>query len=272
MSTDGKRGGEFTRAEQRQQQGSGDWRLRATSKAVHSEADLRRWLSSQTHAQFLAFVGRLARHAAGKKTLPSLLSIDRIRSGQGGAATEAGGCAAATASAAVSAAAGDADQASAQSGARSRLAAFLPFHQLPANKACWALLAVLQQLLQWVEEIPPVEQPTRFGNQAFKTWCNRLEERAEDLLSGVWTACDDVEITETEKKEMADIFCSSFGNPVRLDFGTGHECSFAIFLFCLFKKNILKEDEHDPFAVLGIFKGSAGLFSSDGVVWVGVQY
>ena len=79
---------------------------------------------------------------------------------------------------------------------------------------------------------------------------------AEQLLSGVWAACDDVEVTETEKKEMVDIFCSSFGNPVRLDFGTGHECSFAIFLFCLFKKNILKEEQHDPFAVLGIFKGS----------------
>lgn len=55
--------------------------------------------------------------------------------------------------------------------------------------------------------------------------------------------------------QLTDMFCCSFGNPVRLDFGTGHECSFAIFLFCLFEKNILQAEEHDPFAVLGIFKG-----------------
>lgn len=79
-------------------------------------------------------------------------------------------------------------------------------------------------------------------------------QEALDLLAPVWTSSG-TEISETAKMELTDIFCSSFGNPVRLDFGTGHECSFAIFLFCLFKLKLLEEDTHDPFAVLGIFKG-----------------
>ncbi|CDJ61146.1 phosphotyrosyl phosphatase activator, putative, partial [Eimeria maxima] len=244
--------------EQRQQQNSGDWMLRATTKAVRSEADLRRWLFSDTHAQFLSFVGRLARHAAGKKTLPNLSPSKHNNNNKQVPSDPANPGTAGSAAVAAAGAAGrdaQAEMISAQSGAGMLLSDFVPFRQLPANKACWALIEVLQQLLQWVDEIPPIEQPTRFGNQAFKTWCRRLEKEAEEMFSGVWAACEDVQVAETEKKEMVDIFCSSFGNPVRLDFGTGHECSFAIFLFCLFKKNILKEEEHDPFAVLGIFKG-----------------
>ncbi|CDJ66543.1 phosphotyrosyl phosphatase activator, putative [Eimeria necatrix] len=237
--------------EQPQQQGSGDWRLRATSKAIRSDSDLRRWLSSSTHSQFLAFVGRLAKHAAGKKSLPSLLRADVASRKITEPAVAASGAASQAQAAGASAAA---PAASACDGLGSRIRTFVPFGELPANNVCWAMLRVLQQLLQWVQDIPPVEQPTRFGNQAFKTWCRKLEEEALDLLAPVWTSSG-TEISETAKMELTDIFCSSFGNPVRLDFGTGHECSFAIFLFCLFKLKLLEEDTHDPFAVLGIFKG-----------------
>ena len=39
--------------------------------------------------------------------------------------------------------------------------------------------------------------------------------------------------------ELATYLASSFGHPVRLDYGTGHECSFLILLFCLWKLNLL---------------------------------
>ncbi|OEH80390.1 phosphotyrosyl phosphatase [Cyclospora cayetanensis] len=118
----------------------------------------------------------------------------------------------------------------------------------------WHLRATSKQLLQWSDDIEPVQQPTRFGNQAFKTWCRKVEDEAGALLINVWEASG-VDISDDEKQQLTEMFCSSFGNPVRLDFGTGHECAFAIFLFCLFEKKILKPEEHDPFAVLGIFKG-----------------
>lgn len=229
--------------EQRQQQGSGDWRLRATSKHVKTDGDLRRWLASSTHSRFLAFVGRLAKNAAGKKTMPNLRLIDpankRVIT--------------------------DAQQAQQHeeetttsfrhgTGSSALLSSFTPFADLPSNAACWELLAVFRQLLQWTVDIEPVQQPTRFGNQAFKIWCKKLEEEAESLLAPVWNASSE-SLTADEKLQLTDMFCCSFGNPVRLDFGTGHECSFAIFLFCLFKKNVLTPEEHDPFVVLGIFKG-----------------
>lgn len=79
-------------------------------------------------------------------------------------------------------------------------------------------------------------------------------KEAEGLLAAVWNVGGQP-LTDNEKLQLTDMFCCSFGNPVRLDFGTGHECSFAIFLFCLFEKKVLTPEEHDSFAVLGIFKG-----------------
>jgi serine/threonine-protein phosphatase 2A activator len=37
-------------------------------------------------------------------------------------------------------------------------------------------LALLDKLEQWIEEIPPLQTPQRFGNLAFRTWGKRLEE------------------------------------------------------------------------------------------------
>lgn len=38
------------------------------------------------------------------------------------------------------------------------------------------LLALLDTLEQWIVEIPPLQSPQRFGNLAFRTWGQRLEE------------------------------------------------------------------------------------------------
>lgn len=38
------------------------------------------------------------------------------------------------------------------------------------------VLALLDKLDQWVEDIPPLQTPQRFGNLAFRKWGQRLEE------------------------------------------------------------------------------------------------
>ena len=38
------------------------------------------------------------------------------------------------------------------------------------------LIAMLETMDNWIDEIPPVDQPQRFGNKAFRTWCSKLEE------------------------------------------------------------------------------------------------
>ena len=35
---------------------------------------------------------------------------------------------------------------------------------------------MLATLDKWIDEIPPVDQPQRFGNKAYRTWFSRVEE------------------------------------------------------------------------------------------------
>ena len=46
---------------------------------------------------------------------------------------------------------------------------------------------MLEELYNWVADIPPVQQPMRFGNTAFRTWHARLTEvrRSVPCLFGI---------------------------------------------------------------------------------------
>lgn len=44
--------------------------------------------------------------------------------------------------------------------------------------------------------------------------------------------------------ELACYLIESFGNATRVDYGTGHELAFVMFLCCLFKINILMEEDN----------------------------
>lgn len=35
---------------------------------------------------------------------------------------------------------------------------------------------MLNKMDRWINEIPPIDQPQRFGNKAFRTWFERLKE------------------------------------------------------------------------------------------------
>jgi len=38
------------------------------------------------------------------------------------------------------------------------------------------LLNLLSTMKKWISEIPPVAQPQRFGNKAYRTWFQRVHE------------------------------------------------------------------------------------------------
>lgn len=43
--------------------------------------------------------------------------------------------------------------------------------------------------------------------------------------------------------ELSKYLIDSFGNEIRIDYGTGHELSFCMFLCGLFKVNVLKQSD-----------------------------
>uniref|UniRef100_H3CP27 Serine/threonine-protein phosphatase 2A activator n=1 Tax=Tetraodon nigroviridis TaxID=99883 RepID=H3CP27_TETNG len=44
------------------------------------------------------------------------------------------------------------------------------------------LLQLLGTLEQWIIETPPVDQPSRFGNKAYRTWFSKLDQSTENLM------------------------------------------------------------------------------------------
>lgn len=109
------------------------------------------------------------------------------------------------------------------------------------NKLCFSqsvenLLNILNKLSEWVDEIPPVQQPQRFGNTAFRTWLQKLRENSNSLLS---TLVKD----ESQCEEISVYLIESFGNETRIDYGTGHEMAFAFFLIGLLKLKVLTSQD-----------------------------
>ena len=122
----------------------------------------------------------------------------------------------------------------------------------------------------WLVDLPPDGMTrARFGNPSFRSWHARLVQRSVSIVHailqinaqhppssieydkdvlvaaskrGVTATRTTMEIeTVQDQQDRAAIveLCAylrdSFGQPVRLDYGTGHESSFQIFLFALSK-------------------------------------
>jgi len=100
------------------------------------------------------------------------------------------------------------------------------------------LLTMLGKLETMVDETPPIQQPQRFGNQAFRTWYQKLKDQAFALIQGV--------VPPRLYRSIPEIMyylIEGFGNATRIDYGTGHEISFIMFLCCLFKIGALVESD-----------------------------
>ncbi|GBG26745.1 Serine/threonine-protein phosphatase 2A activator [Hondaea fermentalgiana] len=85
------------------------------------------------------------------------------------------------------------------------------------------MLDLIEHVEQMLEEHPPIaQQAARFGNAAFRSWMEAVEKSSVDDMSA---------LSEEHAMELAGYWCGSFGNARRLDFGTGHEASFLVWLF-----------------------------------------
>ncbi|TBU42796.1 Phosphotyrosyl phosphatase activator [Dichomitus squalens] len=111
------------------------------------------------------------------------------------------------------------------------------------------VIGLLDKLDGWIDEIPPLPFPQRFGNLAFRTWGRRLEEKSTSLLRELLP-----ESRYAVIPFMEPYWLTSFGSFVRMDYGTGHETSFALFLLCLTLVRFLKpEPEVERQVVLHVF-------------------
>ena len=108
---------------------------------------------------------------------------------------------------------------------------------------CRSFMILLASL---IDEIPPLHQPMRYGNKAFRDWHARLILESEDFL------CDILPVELKDAKvELAAYLHQSFGNETRIDYGTGHELSLVIFYLCLYKLKVLTEKDFPAIICIG---------------------
>jgi hypothetical protein len=79
----------------------------------------------------------------------------------------------------------------------------------------------------------------RFGNKAFKTLIDKIEETMEEKVKGF----SQIENFERAVPEIRLYLRESFGSYERIDYGTGHEMNFVVFLFCMFKIGVFKDTD-----------------------------
>lgn len=106
------------------------------------------------------------------------------------------------------------------------------------------MMKMLNKFDDLITQIPPVDQPQRFGNQAFRTWHNKIQESSIDDLKEVLP-----EDIHKAIPEIVEYLLEGFGNPTRIDYGTGHEMTFIMFLCCMFKIGAFTEQDKVPVAL-----------------------
>ncbi|KAH8267523.1 hypothetical protein KR018_012481, partial [Drosophila ironensis] len=100
------------------------------------------------------------------------------------------------------------------------------------------LLKLFDNLETLVAQNPPLEQPQRFGNKAYRDFASAMREQLPELLAQLLPADK-----QRFHNELLQYLLESFGNATRIDYGTGHELSFMFFLCSLFKAEILQEQD-----------------------------
>ncbi|KAI5451403.1 Serine/threonine-protein phosphatase 2A activator 2 [Naganishia albida] len=120
-----------------------------------------------------------------------------------------------------------------------------------ASPAVRTILGILDEVEKVVQETPPVDNAaSRFGNPAFKTFYDKVEDRSEALHEKLVSA--GLLKDKDAIPELRIYFNESWGNRTRIDYGSGMELNFLCWLLCLRKLGVIDKAD-DEAVVLSIF-------------------
>ncbi|CAG9335538.1 unnamed protein product [Blepharisma stoltei] len=115
--------------------------------------------------------------------------------------------------------------------------------QCTAN--CTYIIAITDAISKWVDQTPPLESPQRYGNKAFTTLQQRIVDSGRELIRTLLlTKPFGQELVDSHADlEINTYLSQSFGDPIRIDYGTGHELNFISFLLVLFCLGYLEDTD-----------------------------
>ncbi|GFR62442.1 serine/threonine-protein phosphatase 2A activator [Elysia marginata] len=119
--------------------------------------------------------------------------------------------------------------------------------EYPVSEMTENMVGLLNTIDGWITETPPIDQPQRFGNKAFRKIYTRLQEEGPSHLEKILPPDLSPAVSE-----LSTYLLESVGNDTRIDYGTGHELAFVAFLCCACRVGIFEEEDY-PALVLKIF-------------------
>lgn len=94
------------------------------------------------------------------------------------------------------------------------------------------LISVLDAVDTIINHHPAEEAGgSRFGNAAFRGFYDEVGEKFEGLHEGILEGLKEEEVKKGVMKEIKAYFTEAFGNRTRIDYGSGHELNYLIYLF-----------------------------------------
>nr|POE48978.1 serine/threonine-protein phosphatase 2a activator 2 [Quercus suber] len=108
------------------------------------------------------------------------------------------------------------------------------------------ILAILQEASELLESFPPLDTGSRFGNPAFRDFLGGVKEAQCEWHERLGVRRDDA------IAELSTYLLNSFGNGTRIDYGSGHELNFILWLLCL-RQIAVFNDASFPVLTLRVF-------------------
>lgn len=109
------------------------------------------------------------------------------------------------------------------------------------------LITILDETETYISRCPPDEQGgSRFGNKAFRGFLDLVKQSSTRWHQGLGVQ-DPAAIGE-----LSAYLEESFGNRNRIDYGSGHELNFVIWLLCLYQLGLIQQSDFKPL-VLRVF-------------------
>src|SRR5205807_620231 len=94
------------------------------------------------------------------------------------------------------------------------------------------LISVLDAVDTIIDRHPAEEAGgSRFGNAAFQGFYDEVGEKFEGLHEGILEGLKGEGARKGAMREIKAYFIESFGNRTRIDYGSGHELNYLIYLF-----------------------------------------
>ncbi|TRM60602.1 hypothetical protein BD626DRAFT_407295 [Schizophyllum amplum] len=116
--------------------------------------------------------------------------------------------------------------------------------ECPRSAGVARVLELLDTIERLAKETPPVDNASsRFGNPAFRTFYDKVAERAHALHAALGVPADAV-------PEVSEYLCESWGNRLRIDYGSGMELNFVCWLMCLEHLGIVAPEDHRALVIV----------------------